>query len=233
MSTKKTRRVVITPVGILSFPHLYKPTTVEGDETSKPMYSCSVIFPKGTDLKELKAAVAATAIERWGDKAKAMIKAGKLNIPFRDDWAEKDYPADSIFINTRTKNAPGVVSRIPDPNDINPTTGKPRPMRITEEAAMDPETPLLNIYAGCLVRVSVTPFAYDKMGNRGVSFALNNVQKWDEGERLDGRAKAQDEFDADEDMQVDLSDLTGEAEAANADVEPEADDSDDSLEDLL
>jgi len=53
------------------------------------------------------------------------------------------------------------------------------------------------MYPGAGVRASVSAFAYDSNGNKGVSFALNNMQKVSEGERLDGRAAADDEFTAD------------------------------------
>jgi hypothetical protein len=47
------------------------------------------------------------------------------------------------------------------------------------------------------VRASLRAFAYDTNGNKGVSFGLNNIQKLGEGQRLDGRKAATDEFDAD------------------------------------
>ena len=52
-------------------------------------------------------------------------------------------------------------------------------------------------------------FAYDKAGNRGISFGLNNVQKLGDGERLDGRLKAEDDFDPIEDKPAKLDDLLG------------------------
>jgi hypothetical protein len=52
-------------------------------------------------------------------------------------------------------------------------------------------------FAGAKVNVDITAFAYEKKTNKGVGFALNNVQKWADGERLDGRTPAQDAFDAD------------------------------------
>jgi len=52
------------------------------------------------------------------------------------------------------------------------------------------------VWSGQLVRANVTPFAYDKNGVKGVSFALNHVQiiKSDRP-RLDGRASASSAFD--------------------------------------
>jgi hypothetical protein len=59
-------------------------------------------------------------------------------------------------------------------------------------------------------RATVAPFAYNQAGNRGVSFALNNLQicRMD-GERLDGRRAAKEDF----------PDYDGEGAAAMADEE--------------
>jgi len=43
---------------------------------------------------------------------------------------------------------------------------------------------------------SLNAFAYDRAGNRGISLGLNNIQKLADGERLDGRLKAEDDFEA-------------------------------------
>ena len=68
------------------------------------------------------------------------------------------------------------------------------------------------------MRFSITAFGYDVKGNKGISFALNNVQKWADGERLDGRVRAEDEFSAEAPVTADLSDLEGTpAPAAGAD----------------
>lgn len=42
----------------------------------------------------------------------------------------------------------------------------------------------------------MTAFAYDMPTSKGVSFALNNVQKLGDGKRLDGRVAATDDFEA-------------------------------------
>ncbi|HKJ88554.1 MAG TPA: ssDNA-binding protein, partial [Gammaproteobacteria bacterium] len=70
------------------------------------------------------------------------------------------------------------------------------------------------------VRASVRPFAYDTQGNRGVSFALNNIQLLRDGERLDSRVAPEEDFDAVE--PVDLSDLEEAEDAAedNGDSDP-------------
>lgn len=173
MSTK-----VITPKAMLSYPYLFKPQP--GKEGKDAKYSAALVFPKGTDLKELKAAVLEAAESKWGAKAADGLRSGKLRSPLRTDVEEKGYPEGSTFFNARSKAAPGVVSVFPGPN------GKPLPIEDEDQ-----------VYAGCWVRASVTAFPYDVDGNRGVGFALNNVQKLADGERIDGRKKAEDEFEAD------------------------------------
>lgn len=182
---------VITPKAIISYPHIFEPRAAAPG--AEPSYSCTLIFEPGTDLSQLKAAARQAAADKWGDKAEAMWKAGKIRSPFRADAEEKGYPEGSVFINVRSKSKPGVVDRYRGPD------GKPVP--ITDES---------EIYPGAYVRASVRAFAYDTNGNRGVSFALGNIQKLGDGERLDGRKKAEDEFEAFEDRpKISADDLIG------------------------
>jgi hypothetical protein len=51
-------------------------------------------------------------------------------------------------------------------------------------------------YAGCFARATIRAFAYDKNGNKGVSFALQNVQKLKNGEPFGSKRKAEDDFEA-------------------------------------
>lgn len=191
---------IITPKAMLSYPHLFTPQAAQ--DGGKEKYSCALVFDADTDISFLKKAAIETAIEKWGEKAKDMIRKGQLRMPFRDG-GEKDYPEGSTFINVRSDRQPGIVSLIPDPK-----TGRPLPIT-------DPD----DVYAGAIVRASIAPFAYDTNGNRGVSFALNNIQKLADGERIDGRTRAEDEFDADPNAVASLEDLTD--DSAQQDETPE------------
>jgi hypothetical protein len=172
-----------------SYPHVFHPQAANEDE--EPKFSCCFVFDPGTNLKTLKEAAVVAAVDKWGDKAAGMIKAGKLRMPFRTDVEEKGYEAGSVFFNARSKNPPGVVSIYPDPN-----TGKPTPITDEDE-----------IYPGCRVKASVAFFPYDVKGNKGVGVALNNLQKVGDGPRLDSKVKAEDEFAADPTAVADLSDM--------------------------
>jgi hypothetical protein len=170
-------KTVITPEAILSYPHIFQPAAP--NPLAEPVYSCSLVFPAGTDLSELREAALVAAREKWGDKANAGIKAGKIRMPFRTDAEEKGYSEGSVFLNVKSKTKPGAVSKYAGPD------GKPMPIEDSEE-----------LYPGCRVRASLRAFAYDTNGNRGVSFGLNNIQKLGDGERIDGRKRAEDEFEA-------------------------------------
>ena len=74
---------------------------------------------------------------------------------------------------------------------------------------VDPILDSTEVYSGCFARVSINAFAYNKQGNRGISFGLNHVQKLADGDYLGGRSKAEDDFDPIEDEDEDGDDLIG------------------------
>ena len=136
-------------------------------------YSISMIFPKTTDLSKLKKASADCAIAKWGEDKKKWPK--NLRSPFRDgdtDRSEDPVYANSIFINVSSKNRPGLVDK-----DLQPI--------------IDPR----EFYSGCYAQASLSCFAYEKAGNRGVSFGLNNLMKTRDGESLGGAiSKPEEDF---------------------------------------
>lgn len=168
MSTK-----VITGKVRASFVHVFEPQSVNGSE---PKYSCSLIIPK-SDTRTIQAIQ--TAIEQA--KQEGVSKFGgkvpvNLKTPLRDGDIDRPDDAaytDSYFINANSKEKPGVVDR----------------RRV-------PLTDPLEMYSGCYVRASINFYAFNTNGNRGVAAGLGNIQKWEDGEPLNGRVRAEDEFDA-------------------------------------
>jgi hypothetical protein len=193
---------IFTPKCVISYPHLYTPQMPPNPRPGqKARFSCVLLFPAEMDdedqklLLTMQQAALAKAVEKWGseDKVSEMMKmegTHRLKWPFRKDNQRADGSVKwdntkfRSFISPWSETQPGVVSRWADPNDP-----KRRPMKI-----LDPS----KVFAGCIVKASVNPFAYDQTGNRGVAFGLQNVQLWqNEGvERLDNRANAEDEFQA-------------------------------------
>lgn len=196
MNEERKAVKIITPVAILSFPHFDEPvqgTDAEGKPQGKPKYSGAFVFESGTDLSEAKAAALEVAEARWPGKVKEMISKSKkstdagsnptFRMPFRTDGKD-GYPEDCTFFNARSEQRPQCVYAAADPD-----TGKPKRVPVSEVRG--------EFYPGCKVRASVTFFSYDTRGNKGVGVGLNNVQKVGEGERLDSRTAADDEFTVD------------------------------------
>ena len=188
---------VTTPECILSYPHLFEPTKVNQNNASeKAKYSASFVFAPGVDLTDLKAAAAEAGLRKWGGKFEGMVKEKKLRLPFRTDAVEKGYAEGSVFINARSDNKPGLVM---------PFAGEDgRPANVENPDIM---------YPGSRVRASLVAFAYDTLGNMGVSFALGNVQWLGDGERLDSRVAAADDFTV-----VDDAEAPGEVASSVADL---------------
>lgn len=171
------KKKCVTPQFRVSFPHVFEANSFQGQEAK---YKLTMLFPKTTDLKELKRAALNAAVEKWGPKEKW---PKSLKMPFRDGDEKEELQgyADCIFVSATSKQRPGVVDQKRAP--------------ITKEDN--------TFYAGCYARASLIAFAYDTAGNKGVAFSLQNIQKLRDGEQFSGRKKAEDEFDDVEDSSDD------------------------------
>lgn len=164
---------VITCPCVISYPNLFKPRSVKPGDPQR--YGCSLIFNVATDracLDRIRGAVWFVGGERWRD-FEQMVQQRRVRLPWRrgEERDQKGYGAGKIFLNCNSESPPGVVDR--------------------------QVQPILNaseVYAGCQVIASINAFAYDRNGNKGVSFGLNNIQKVGEGERLDNRSTPSQDF---------------------------------------
>jgi hypothetical protein len=76
-----------------------------------------------------------------------------------------------LFVNAKSSTRPGIVDR----NKV--------PIVDEEE-----------VYSGVWAIVSVSFFAYDKNGNKGVACGLNNIMKFKDDEKFGGRVSAESDF---------------------------------------
>ena len=53
------------------------------------------------------------------------------------------------------------------------------------------------------IRASINIYPFNANGNRGIAAGLSNIQFWEDGEPLNGRVRAEDEFDALDDDDAD------------------------------
>lgn len=169
-------RTVITPEFRAAFANVFQTTKTPNGQDR---YQLTALFEPGENLDALKKLAKEALEAKWGtDKSK---HPKGLRSPFRKQ-SEKagDYEGfldddDAVFINMATIQQPGIVDA--NLKDI-----------------IDPK----QFYSGCYARAEVNAYAYDKSGNKGVAFGLNNIQKLRDGERLGGggRAKASSVFEA-------------------------------------
>ena len=156
-----------------SYLHCWEPDSVNGGD---PKYSVSAIIPK-SDTKTINAIKVAVeqakkdSISKWGGKIPANLK-----LPLRDgdiDRPDDEAYANSYFFNANSRQAPQVV-----------------------DSHVQPILDQSEVYSGCYGQISVTFYGFNTNGNRGVACGLQNIQKWCDGEPLNGRVRAEDEFDA-------------------------------------
>lgn len=163
---------VMTPRFRVSFPNVLRPGKPM-QPGAEPKYGVTMLFPKGTDLSAMKKAAEAACLVAWGPDTSKWPK--NFRKPFRDQ-GEKEfegYEAGAVFVTATSSKRPGLVDA-----QVN---------EILEEK---------DFYPGCYARATVNAFVYDKAGNKGVSFGLNNIQKLADGEPLGGRTRPCDDFEA-------------------------------------
>lgn len=165
---------VTTPFFRVSYPNVFKPRL--NKLNNKEEYNIQCLFPKGTDLTSLKQAAQSAMEKKWGSDQAKWPK--NIRTPFRnqgdrakDGKTPMGYEDGAIYLNLRTDKRPGVVDQNRNP--------------ILDEN---------EFYAGCWARATISAYAYDQAGNRGVSFGLLNLQKVKDDEPLGTRVSAEDDF---------------------------------------
>ena len=167
---------IITGKVRFSYANVWEPKSINGGDEK---YSVSLIIPK-SDTKtvgEIKAAIEAAKQEgkaKFGGKIPANLK-----LPIRDgdiDRPDDEAYKNSYFVNANSKDKPNVVDK-----NVKP---------ILDQNEM---------YSGCYGKASITFYAFNQNGNKGIACGLGNLQKLADGKPLSGRSRAEDEFTTAED----------------------------------
>lgn len=184
MSKKEKRPSLKTPVGRLCFPAIFEKEKQMEGATTPPKYAATIVFDKTyltankdemARFNAIRTAADAVCREKFKKSLKdATAAIARFWTPFRDG-AEKahldGYGEGTLFFKASSRNRPGAVG----PDGKTP---------IDDAEAL---------YAGCYVRISVSPYAFDnKM--KGVGIGLNNVMFIRDGDRLSGGVNAEDDF---------------------------------------
>lgn len=178
---KNPMKVITGPKTRWSYANVWEPKSING---SKPKYSVSLIISK-SDTKTVQAIEDAikAAYEEGHSKLKGNGKSvpalAVIKTPLRDGDMER--PDDAVyanayFINANATEAPGIV-------DAN------------RQEIIDRS----EVYSGVYGRASISFYAYNANGNKGIACGLNNLQKISDGEHLGGKASAEDDFATEDD----------------------------------
>ena len=161
----------------LAFPQLFEAKTVAGE--GKPAHSGTfLIDPADPQVKTINAAIDATAKEKWGAKADAILKqaraADKVCLHNGDLKATYDGFPGNLFISARNPLRPTVVDA--DKTPLTEKDGKP--------------------YAGCYVHVVLELWAQDNQYGKRVNATLMGVQFYKDGDSFTGGGVAsEDDFE--------------------------------------
>lgn len=144
-----------------------------------PKFSVSLLIPKtdAVTVKKIKAAIEAAYREgeaKLKGNGKSVPPLTAIKTPLRDGDAERpDDPAYAghYFLNANSATAPGIV-----------------------DADCQPILTRSEVYSGVYGRASISFYAFNSSGNRGIACGLNNLQKIRDGEPLGGRASAESDF---------------------------------------
>ncbi len=173
----KKNKQILTPEFRVAFPQVFKAKAAAPGQEEK--FSIVMLFPKTTDISVLKNAVLEAIIDKWGADKTKWPKG--LRLPFRDGDEKKEYEgyAGTTFCTASSKMRPGLVGPEKGPDG-------------SLVSLISPD----EFGGGDYARATLIAFAYDKAGNKGVSWGLRNIQKIRDGERFSGKTDPNRDFDA-------------------------------------
>lgn len=169
-------KVITGPNTRWSYANVWEPKSING---GTPKFSVSLIIPKSDTktIAKINAAIEAAYHEgesKLKGNGKTVPALAALKTPLRDGDAERpddEAYANAYFINANATTAPGIVDA-----DRNPILTRSE------------------VYSGVYGRASISFYAFNSNGNKGIACGLNNLQKVRDGEPLGGKASAESDF---------------------------------------
>ncbi len=174
-------KVITGPNTRWSYTNVWEPKSING---GTPKYSVSLIIPKSDTVTVAKVKAAIQAAYKKGEaklkgNSKSVPALSAIKTPLRDGDAERpddEAYKNAYFVNANATSAPGIVDA-----DLNPILTRSE------------------VYSGVYGRASITFYAFNSSGNKGIACGLNNLQKIRDGEPLGGKASAESDFVTDDD----------------------------------
>ena len=176
MSKSNPMKVITGKDTRWSYANVWEVKSING---GTPKFSVSLIIPKSDKetLDAIKKAIEAAYKEgeaKLKGNSRTVPALNSIKLPLRDGDVERpddEAYANSYFINANSATAPGIVDA-----DVNPILDRSE------------------VYSGVYGRVSITFYAFNSNGNRGIACGLNNLQKIRDGKPLGSRASAESDF---------------------------------------
>ena len=169
-------KVITGPHTRFSYANVWEAKSING---GSPKFSVSLIIPKSDTktVEKIKAAIEAAYKEgesKLKGNGRSVPALSAIKNPLRDGDTERpddEAYANSYFINANSATAPGIV-----------------------DANCSPILERSEVYSGVYGRASISFYAFNSNGNKGIACGLNNLQKLRDGEPLGGKTRAEDDF---------------------------------------
>jgi hypothetical protein len=169
-------KVITGPNTRWSYANVWEAKSING---GTPKFSVSLIIPKSDTktINAIKAAVEAAYKEgeaKLRGNSRTVPALSAIKTPLRDGDTERpddEAYKNAYFVNANATTAPGIVDA-----DLNPILSRSE------------------VYSGVYGRASITFYAFNSSGNRGIACGLNNLQKIRDGEPLGSKASAESDF---------------------------------------
>ncbi len=170
-----------TPIFRASYLQVFEPKAFKqkGKEQGEPKYSTTMLWPKDTDLKDMKSKMMTLAVGAWGkDKAKW---PKNFRWPFIDGDTQEDaseHHAGMLVARADSKNPPGVFDQ-----KLNDIVNK------------------RDIFSGCFCKASLFMVPYENIGGKypngksGIKLYLQGVQLIKKGEPFGNMGASKGDFE--------------------------------------
>lgn len=152
-------KVITGPNTRWSYANVWEPKSING---GTPKYSVSLIIPKSDTVTVAMVKAAIEAAYKEGEaklkgNGKSVPALSVLKTPLRDGDAERpddEAYKNAYFVNANATSAPGIVDA-----DLN--------LILTRS----------EVYSGVYGRASITFYAFNSSGNKGIACGLNNCRR--------------------------------------------------------
>ena len=168
---------IVTGKVRFSYANVFEPKAMQNGGEAK--YSITLLIPKNDNdtYQRIVAEINKTLQESVADTFKGVMPANpRLPLYDGDGLRESGEPygpecKGHWVMSAKSNSAPEVV-----------------------DANCQPILSKNEFYSGCYGRASIRFYAYNQNGNKGIGCGLGNVQKLEDGQPLDGRTSATEDF---------------------------------------